>query len=168
VRFLENDAAEIDGVVFLGCTLWTDFTLFGDPPSAMQEAETLMNDYRLIRVSPSYRRLRPADTLLMNAKSTAWLKQAIGEHQGKPLVVVTHHAPSMLSVQEQYKEDVVSAAFASPLDALVSSSHAKFRLHGHVHKAARYAIGQTQMLCNPRGYPDETNTGFDAALIVEL
>src|SRR5687768_7021553 len=30
VRFLENASTEIEGIVFLGCTLWTDFKLFGD------------------------------------------------------------------------------------------------------------------------------------------
>jgi hypothetical protein len=29
VRFLENEGAVIDGVRFLGCTLWTNFDLFG-------------------------------------------------------------------------------------------------------------------------------------------
>src|SRR5437762_1142756 len=164
VRFLENDSTEIDGVVFLGCTLWTDFKLFGDSRNAMHEAEAQMNDYRLIRVSPQYRRLRPTDTLLVNAKSVDWLKRTTVQHQDKPLVVVTHHAPSILSIQERYKEDVVSAAFASPLDELVASSRAKLWVHGHVHDAARYTIGETQVLCNPRGYPGESTGGFDPTL----
>ncbi len=168
VRFLENDAIEIDGVVFLGCTLWTDFKLFGDSRTAMHEAEAQMNDYRLIYLSAPYRRLRPDDTLSLNTKSVDWLKQAIARHQDKPLVVVTHHAPSMLSVQDRYKEDIVSAAFASPLDELVVTSRAKFWLHGHVHDAARYTIGETQVVCNPRGYPHETDGGFDPQLVVEF
>src|SRR5438445_9723562 len=30
VHFLENRAVELGGVRFLGCTLWTDFALFGE------------------------------------------------------------------------------------------------------------------------------------------
>jgi len=168
VRFLENDATEIDGVVFLGCTLWTDFKLFGDSVIAMSEAEAQMNDYRLIHVTPEYRKLRPTDTLTMHDKSVDWLKRTAFQHQDKPLVVVTHHAPSMLSVQERYKADVVSAAFASPLDELVASSRAKLWLHGHVHDAARYTIGETQVVCNPRGYPGENESGFEPKLTVEF
>jgi len=127
-----------------------------------------MNDYRAIQVGPQNRRLRPADTLAMNAQSVDWLGRMTGQHQGKPLVVVTHHAPSMRSVQDRYKQDIVSAAFAAPLDERVAASRASFWIHGHMHDAARYAIGETQLLCNPRGYPHETRTGFDPHLIVEL
>jgi len=168
VRFLENKSVEIESVLFSGCTLWTDFELYGNSRDAMHEAEAQMNDYRLIHVTPEYRRLRPADTRLMNVKSVDWLKQATAGHRDKPLVIVSHHAPSMRSVQKRYKEDIVSAAFASPLDDLVASSHAKFWVHGHVHHAVRYTLGETQVICNPRGYPNETDTGFDSALIIEL
>jgi len=101
VHFLENDTAEIDGVVFLGCTLWTDFKLFGDSRIARFEAETKMNDYRLIRLSKDYRKLRASDTLSLNAKSVDWLRHAASQHEGKKRVIVTHHAPSMLSIQER-------------------------------------------------------------------
>ena len=168
VRFLENDSIEIDGIVFLGCTLWTDFKLFGDSRSAMHEAEASMNDYRLIHVSPSYRRLHPADTLSMNANSVNWLRKTATLNEDKPLIIVTHHAPSMLSVQDRYKADVVSAAFASSLDELVATSRAKFWVHGHVHGAVRYTIGETQVVCNPRGYPGENDSGFDSNLSVDI
>jgi hypothetical protein len=79
-----------------------------------------------------------------------------------------HHAPSLKSVPLRYKEDVLSAAYASSLDALAASSRAKLWLHGHVHQAVKYQIGDTRVFCNPRGYPDETDTVFDPNLIVEL
>jgi len=168
VRLLENDAIEIGGVTFLGCTLWTDFNLNGDVKRAMGEAETSMNDYHVIQLGKTGRRLRPEDTLSLHKKSVQWLKKTLKTQAGKPVVVVTHHAPSLQSVAVRYREDIVSAAFASPLDDLVTSSHAKFWLHGHVHDAARYTLGETQVVCNPRGYPDETSSGFDPRLTVEV
>jgi Icc-related predicted phosphoesterase len=81
---------------------------------------------------------------------------------------VTHHAPSLQSVADPYKRDLVSAAFASPLDSLVAASKAKLWLHGHVHHACDYRIGDTRVLCNPRGYPGENENGFDPKLTIEL
>ena len=74
----------------------------------------------------------------------------------------------MKSVPARFKEDLVSAAYASPLDELVESSRARFWLHGHNHQSVNYKIGGTQILCNPRGYPDEKDTGFDPHLTIEL
>jgi predicted phosphohydrolase len=53
VHVLENDAFVLGDVVFLGCTLWTDFELFGNPRVAGFYATQSMTDYRKIRVSPS-------------------------------------------------------------------------------------------------------------------
>lgn len=53
VHVLENDAVAVADVVFLGCTLWTDFELFGDPRVAGSHATQWMTDYRKIRVNPS-------------------------------------------------------------------------------------------------------------------
>jgi hypothetical protein len=40
--------------------------------------------------------------------------------------------------------------------------------HGHTHFSVDYPIGATRVLANTRGYPDETATGFDPALVVEV
>ncbi|BBO88969.1 metallophosphoesterase [Desulfosarcina ovata] len=63
VWVLENDMFEIGGFRFFGCTLWTDMALLGDPGVAMAVAGDRMNDYRLIRNSKTYGRLRPIDTV---------------------------------------------------------------------------------------------------------
>ena len=47
VHFLENESVEIDDVLFIGATLWTDF--HGKDFFAMQYARKNMNDFRLIK-----------------------------------------------------------------------------------------------------------------------
>ena len=46
VHLLENDQVVIDGVRFLGATLWTDFRIQGSPELAMHHARERMNDFR--------------------------------------------------------------------------------------------------------------------------
>ena len=51
LHFLENAAVEIDGVAFVGGTLWSDFRLFGrNPEVAMSYAQSGMNDYKKIKL----------------------------------------------------------------------------------------------------------------------
>lgn len=168
VHFLENEAAEIGGVRFLGCTLWTDFQLTGDVVVARAAAGQVMNDYRKIRVTPEYRRLRPDDTASLHARSRRWLEEQLGAGTTAGAVIVTHHAPSLRSVPPEYRSDPVTAAFASSLDELAERSGAALWVHGHMHACVDYAIGGTRVLANPRGYPDEGVRAFDPGLVVEV
>jgi predicted phosphodiesterase len=160
IHVLETDVLELGGVTFLGCTLWTDFEVFGDPRIAGYMATQQMTDYRRIRVSPSYRKLRSIDTAVLHRRSVRWLEEELRARRGERMVVVTHHAPSLRSVPEGLRENILSAAYASNLERLVAESGAALWIHGHIHAASDYVIGETRVVCNPRGYPDEVNTGF--------
>jgi len=50
LHLLADGEAVIDGVRFLGCTLWTDFRLFGNQPLAMMAANLQMRDFRYIAI----------------------------------------------------------------------------------------------------------------------
>lgn len=85
----------------------------------------------------------------------------------RPIVVVTHHAPSMKSVDPKYGETPLNAAYASNLDHLVD--RADLWIHGHVHTAFDYRIGDGRVVCNPRGYVGAgEETGFNPKLVVEV
>jgi predicted phosphodiesterase len=168
VHLLERKGVEIDGVLFLGCTFWTDFHLFGSPELAAHEAQAAMTDYQRIRVSPQYRRLTPYLTAAWHAQCCNWLKEsASGVSSGKA-VIVTHHAPSARSITGQHATELVSAAYASNRDALVEECGAALWVHGHTHATLDYVIGQTRVVCNARGYADEPVEGFQPGLVVTL
>ena len=167
VYILENDLVTIEDVTFLGCTLWTDFKLFENARIAGYEASQNMTDFKKIRLSPQYSKLKPIDTVEIYRKSVSWLKNTLSSLSEK-IVVVTHHAPSKKSVPSQHQEDILSAAYASNLDDFVSESGAKLWIHGHIHNNLDYKIGSTRIICNPRGYPDELNTLFQPEFCIEI
>jgi predicted phosphodiesterase len=168
VFVLENDIIEIDGITFLGCTLWTDFRLNGNAALAGLHAQQILADYRAIRIGDEDRLLHPADTVKLHQESRDWLETELTKSR-LPLVVVTHHAPATGSVAEQYKnETTLNPAFVSNLDTLVASSKARYWVHGHTHTAFDYKLGNTRVICNPRGYDGEPETGFNPALTVTL
>ena len=68
-------------------------------------------------------------------------------------IVVGHHCPSELSVAEQYKGNLLNAAFRSSLDVFIEARpQIRLWLHGHTHYNFNYWIGETRVVCNPRGY----------------
>jgi hypothetical protein len=157
-------------VLFLGCTLWTDFALHGDAQRAQHAAQQHMNDYRKIRSSPRYRRLHPQDTLGWHQRSRTWLEHnlAAAAAQGQPAVVLTHHAPSRQSLRPGFEADILSAAYASDLERLMLDYAPAFWLHGHTHWCGSYRVGATQVVSNARGYVDEPAAGFEPDLVLTI
>jgi predicted phosphodiesterase len=173
VHFLNCDELVIGDVRFLGCTLWTNFCLFGDRKrwSAMIDAREAMNDYQRIRRRSDYRKLHPSDTARLHAQHKTWLRHRLQQPTtARATVVITHMAPSMLSVAAEYADDPVSAAFASNLDDLVEMCD--LYVHGHMHKCFDYRIGRARVICNPCGYPlkdgSAENADFNPNLIIEV
>jgi Icc-related predicted phosphoesterase len=170
VHFLENDAIEINGVHFAGCTLWTDFELMGHRPFAMYHAELEMSDYHEIRhTSRSGRKVRASQTVRMHKQSRMFIDGFLERHGHNRSVVVTHHAPSRRAIANHYATDLTSAAFASDLDKLIIEKGPTLWVHGHVHEPQTYMLGKTRILCNPRGYPDEESfRDFDFSLTIDV
>ena len=167
VQVLEKRAVEIGGVLFLGCTLWTDFALLGNPVASGIQCSQLMTDFRRIRVSPEYRRFRTKDAAVVHAKSLKWLHFCLDARQAQRVVVITHHAPHPKSLPDGIGSDPCNPAYASDLSGTIQTYHPVLWVHGHVHRAWRYQIDSTQVVSNPRGYPGEV-TGFDSQLVIDV
>ncbi|MGJ9420708.1 metallophosphoesterase [Massilia sp. CMS3.1] len=173
VHYLDCDEYVLQGVRFLGVTLWTDFLLFGSNlrRNVMDNTGNLMNDYHRIRVaSAGYRKLRPQDTAQLHAEQRSWLEAKLSDSFLGPTVVITHMAPSRRSVAPQYASDLVSGAFASDLDEVVRL--ATLWIHGHTHTSFDYSVDQCRVVANPLGYMmrggHAENDDFDPSFIVEL
>lgn len=168
VTILERDFLTIDDVTFFGCTLWTNFELFGHAPYAGYEATQKISDFRKIRISPQYSKFRAIDASIIHRKSLTWLQDSLLTNKSQKSVVITHHAPSKKSIPDCYQEDILSAAYASNLDNFIANSPVDLWVHGHTHHQWDYQIGNTRIICNSRGYPDELNYDFNPNLVVEI
>ena len=157
VHLLENESITIDDVTFHGATLWSDF-LNGNPMSYLQ-CDQVINDYRLIRAGTGKQRFRPQLAHKLHNISKVFLQENVKEGD----IVVTHMAPSLLSIHEKYKNDMnINGAYASDLSELILDTKPKLWFHGHMHDLFDYTIGNTRILCNPRGYiGKELNHRFD-------
>jgi predicted phosphodiesterase len=166
VYFLERDGVVIDDVRFLGCCLWTDFGLRGQPHIDSLVAEETMTDFRRTRVSPAFRRVRARDHKLWHSESVAWLRSEMASDP-VPTVVVTHHAFSARSLAANERAPI-DAAYASDLESLFLERRPHLWVHGHTHRCADYTLGETRIVSNPRGYRGEFVEGFDLTFVVEV
>ena len=161
IHILEQDTVTIEGVNFLGCTLWTDFELFGDPRIAGYQCQQIMTDYKKIKKLPNYSKIRSIDTAIFHKHALVWLKKELSGLSGQKNVVVTHHGPSMKSVPDYYKNELTTAAYVSALDDFIQEHSPSYWLHGHLHNSSDYSIGGCRVLCNPKGYPGEENETYN-------
>ncbi|WP_347909878.1 metallophosphoesterase [Pseudomonas grandcourensis] len=166
VRVLDRDEVIIGGVRFLGATMWTDFTATGNQSVASMQAQHAMNDFRQIRTD-NYRRIRPVDLVEQSVKTRDWLCSKMAEPHEGLTVMITHHAPTLLSLAGiSHAGTHLDAAYANPWEDLMSDSIALW-VHGHSHAAVDYNIAGTRVVCNPRGYPGQ-DTGFISSLVITL
>ena len=83
--------------------------------------------------------------------------------------MITHQAPSFLSVEPKWQSSEINHFFAIHLDDIVEAIGAKLWVHGHMHSGFDYPIGDTRVVCNPKGYPGEKQTTpFIPKFIVEV
>ncbi len=86
-------------------------------------------------------------------------------HNG-PTVVVMHYAPHHGSISRQLFVSPLNPAFASDLSGMILGYQPRLWIHGHMHNPARYMVGETEIVCNPRGYGGEDPT--NPALVLKV
>src|ERR1035437_1158061 len=175
IRVLNNDEVIIEGVRFLGTTLWTNFMLFTDDEQrsqAMLEAKRFMRDFSKIHVDgPVPRLFTPEDSVALCRVDARWLETRLSEPHAGLTVVITHHAPSRQSIHPRFAGSLLNGCFVSDLQHLVDGQRAQLWVHGHTHDSFDYLLKSTRVVCNPRGYAKEgvnENPMFDGNFVVEI
>jgi Icc-related predicted phosphoesterase len=160
IEILDNDIHEYNGYLFMGATLWTDLNR-NDPLTAFH-LKDCMNDYHVVKNKGEI--LRPEHTYQMHRDSMEFFQSQLKDNPDKKFIVVTHHAPSELSIHPRYKYDqLMNGGYFSNLEEfLLDHNNICLWTHGHVHNNFDYLIGETRVICNPRGYQGyESNDNFD-------
>jgi len=172
IHFLENDKIEIDNIWFICATLWTDFN--DNDPMCRFDAKHMMNDFKTIRIGPTSEPWRckftPEDAFVMHRTSKDFIFKSLKrKNKKKKYVVMTHMAPSELSIAEVFKGDRLNGAYMSNLEEDIFESKPDIFIHGHTHTSFDYMLGDTRVICNPHGYKDiEENPNFDPLFTIKL
>lgn len=175
IDLLENRTTWIAGLRFTGCTLWTDYDLYGATRRArpMSAAWRGMADHRSLLArrhgdGPG-EPFPPEHALERHLGSVLFLQRALlstHAHADRQ-VVVTHHAPHRRSTPSDRFGDRLTPAFATDLDGLLAAAQPALWVHGHTHASSDDRIRGTRLVCNPRDVGVE-NPAFDPAFVVEV
>lgn len=139
---------------FLCCTLWTDFALHGDPPTAMRVAQTDMNDFRYIRLGGAgHRRIRPSDLAFAHSGHRAWLEERLAAPFAGRTIVATHHCPHPDLISEE--RGGIDPAYGSNLLTLIEKHQPERWLFGHTHHSVETDVGRTLVKNVSLGYPGQ-------------
>jgi hypothetical protein len=158
MTWLDRETLVIDGVRFIGCTLWADFDLLVDAKSAMsQQLKARDKAYRAANFYlRKYSALENGAPMLaerlreLGLEDQAWLRAQLAQPFDGKTVVVTHFAPSAHSYDPRYGLTPGTAGFCNALDDLLPLADAW--LHGHLHCAQDYRRGRCRVVANPLGY----------------
>ena len=96
-----------------------------------------------------------------------WLRDALARPHPGATVAVTHFAPSLRSADPRYGLVPGTAGFCNALDELLPL--AQLWLHGHLHCAQDYRVGNCRVVANPLGYAAKgEQAGFQPQCVLTI
>lgn len=128
----------------LGTTLWT---LPSDDPDDLYG----YNDFRKIKdMSPLFMKQ-------LHRMSISYLEEELEKVKdtGSKVIVLTHHLPTYELIHEKYRGHPMTSLFAVELKDLINKSKVDYWICGHSHMPMDKHIGNTRLILNPIGYPNE-------------
>lgn len=183
ITWLDREVVIVDGVRFVGTTLWSDFEALARRESdAAKQAKALEKAFRAANYYLSKNTtLKNGEPVLaeglraMALDCQAWLRQALAAPFAGATVVVTHFAPSLQSADPRYGLSAGTAGFCNALDALFPL--VDVWMHGHLHCLNDYVVSgeqggqawQCRVVANPLGYLSKgEQQGFREHLVIEV
>lgn len=185
ITWLEREVLTLQGVRFVGTTLWSDFDALGPlagralpeavpahaPPAgytlqlrARDKAFRAANYY--LRKTGTTRQGEPWLAEAMREQALLcqdWLRHTLAQPHDGPTVVLTHFAPSLRSADPRYGLTPGTAGFCNALDGLLPL--AQLWLHGHLHCPSDYLHADCRVVANPLGY---AHKGEQARFVPQL
>lgn len=169
--YLQNDNTVIDDVHFFGGTMFTDFMLDGATEQWFHtlRAKQFIADFDIIARytdTGDVRRWTTQDHLKEHETFRRELKGWLKFTEGKKRVVLTHFMCHPDSIHPKYAKNAMNAYFCT--DAADLMGWPGYWFHGHTHTTADYTVGDTRVICNPKGYRIENALEFNPNLVVEI
>jgi len=180
LHLLEKETLDIGDYTFIGATLWTDMN--GGDPLTLMHIKDMMNDFhgvkndnqKVTRKVPLYddgeynidrkiighkfkeeaAKFTPQDAAEDHKRAMDYINHVVTNDETKKYVVVGHHAPCGQSCHPRFANDrIMNGAFYTELgDYIAYRPQIKLWVHGHMHDPFDYVVGETRVICNPRGY----------------
>lgn len=150
LTWLNNDRVTIDGINFIGGTLW-----YNDRRNGRQNKHYM----------PDFSCIQNCDPDAFNKcdETIKYFKNNIQPGD----IVITHHMPSNKCIDIKYINSPINCFFATDVEDIILNNRPSIWISGHTHCNYDFTIGKTNLICNPFGYPGE-NSGFKNDLVLSI
>ena len=155
-KYLNSESIIIDGVLFLGTTLWSEML----NTDCKQVVEGFLKDYKVIFKENKTTKISSTQTHELFIKNKKWLIDNIESNNGKlPICVLTHHTPSLTNTsnpiynyEKNHPNFYVKHGFSSNMDELLTNNDLRVWAYGHTHYNNIQYRNRTLLLSNQHGY----------------
>lgn len=145
---------QINDVRFLACTLWADG---GKNPLEQLMVHNGLWDFKKIHKVKhgKQRTFTVHDMIAIHQEQKTALEDALMTKHDGPTVVVTHHLPSYNLCHPRFGTSINGGFASECTDLMYGDDAPKVWIFGHTHDTRRQVIGDTLVVCNPKGYKGE-------------
>lgn len=184
IHFLENEAIELEGVHFLGATLWSGLdaetgNVSGDGPHIRQAVQEMITDFHVIWAEDQdpdeakrvFAAMGRRNALMGGLVRRFGVDEMIRRHKEACVflerectpesVVITHFPAHPVSVHPRFAGSPVNPYFTNDMALLRANNAPKAWIQGHTHSPFHKRVLNTDLFCNPRGYPGERTKNGD-------
>lgn len=162
-EWMNNRVVEVGGQRFVGTPLWANFC--NDQVSMMQAGRGI-NDFTRIFHSPG--RMSPWKMLDLHNEAKAFLEKEVRPGD----VVITHWPPTLEAAHPAFPLDGIAKYFSADIPQVIAATNPALWVCGHTHHNINLLLGETRLLSNQGGYPNEEGAGalrgYDPWLVVEV
>ena len=157
IHYLEKKSFELNGVVFLGTTLWTGFDAYPYYEQSRSEENAMhgISDFMYIRCGTG--KFQSYHCKKLFKENCAWLSNTleINNRESKISIVVTHFPPSPSVYHEKIPINSLSNYFQADCRDIINQYQPAYWIYGHNHWSDRQEMDETIVVSNQLGYPNE-------------
>lgn len=167
--YKENPYVCIEDVVFIGSTLWTDA---GENSAVSAMVESCMPDCS--RILGARGLLRQKEVYYAHLDTLEVFEDTHNLFYSKKKVLITHHCVTDKSLSPLYANtkniatNALNRGYYSDLEYWLVEQDFLAVISGHTHFSTDFTIGNTKMLSNPFGYPNDECAVFNPNACLEI
>lgn len=170
IRVLENDVFRLDGVTFIGTTLWPNVSIPDEVAISRMISDFQVNRYTGGGIIGGFTVGRCRDA---NRAAREYLEIVLEQERelnpDNKVVVISHFPPTLRVQEERFKGNSLTSYFYNDCDDIIHRFQPDVWIYGHTHANIEQLMGKTRIVANQFGYLNrEESSGFRKDYTIEV